>query len=163
MGRIGSISYVLPIGQNIDTLNIRVYRRNVLFSNKTRIWRLHEIIIPAGPILMRKYGIFYTMKYWKCICLFWRETDYKCFFSLILQITMYDIHLWKSLVSEDKLTRTTTERKAIFTDLDDNTEYQFQVRANTRKGPGPWSSKVSFRTDRNIIRAPLRVQVSTTV
>ena len=76
---------------------------------------------------------------------------------------MYDIHLWKSLVSEDKLTRTTTERKAIFTDLDDNTEYQFQVRANTRKGPGPWSSKVSFRTDRNIIRAPLRVQVSTTV
>ena len=73
---------------------------------------------------------------------------------------MYDIHLWKSLVSEDKLTRTTTERKAIFTDLDDNTEYQFQVRANTRKGPGPWSTKVSFRTDRNIIRAPLRVQVS---
>ena len=72
---------------------------------------------------------------------------------------MYDIHLWKSLVSEDKLTRTTTERKAIFTDLDDNTEYQFQVRANTRKGPGPWSTKVSFRTDRNIIRAPLRVQV----
>ena len=76
------------------------------------------------------------------------------------QITMYDIHLWKSLVPEDKLTRTTTERKAIFTDLDDNTEYQFQVRASTRKGPGPWSSKVSFRTDRNIIRAPLKVQVS---
>ena len=73
---------------------------------------------------------------------------------------MYDIHLWKSLVPEDKLTRTTTERKAIFTDLDDNTEYQFQVRASTRKGPGPWSSKVSFRTDRNIIRAPLKVQVS---
>ena len=72
---------------------------------------------------------------------------------------MYDIHLWKSLVPEEKLTRTTTERKAIFTDLDDNTEYQFQVRANTRKGPGPWSSKVSFRTDRNIIRAPLRVKV----
>ena len=81
-------------------------------------------------------------------------------FFFKFQITMYDIHLWKSLVSEDKLTRTTTERKAIFTDLDDNTEYQFQVRANTRKGPGPWSTKVSFRTDRNIIRAPLRVQVS---
>ena len=112
---------------------------------------------------MRRSGWTCTTKYWNYICLFWRETDYNCFYSLILQITMYDIHLWKSLVSEDKLTRTTTEKKAIFTDLDDNTEYQFQVRANTRKGPGPWSSKVSFRTDRNIIRAPLRVQVSTTV
>ena len=79
---------------------------------------------------------------------------------IFFQITMYNIHLWKSLVSEDKTTRTTTEKKAIFTDLDDNTEYQFQVRANTRKGPGPWSSKVSFRTDRNIIRAPPRVNVS---
>ena len=90
--------------------------------------------------------------FWKWFLFFTSSSNF--------QITMYDIHLWKSLVPEDKLTRTTTERKAIFTDLDDNTEYQFQVRASTRKGPGPWSSKVSFRTDRNIIRAPLKVQVS---
>ena len=71
----------------------------------------------------------------------------------------YDIHLWKRLVPEYKLAKTVTKCKAIFTDLDDDTTYQFQVRANTKKGPGPWSSKVSFQTERNTIYAPMGVKV----
>ena len=38
--------------------------------------------------------------------------------------------------------RSTTERKTVFANLDDNTEYKFSVRANTRKGYGPWSTQV---------------------
>ena len=36
------------------------------------------------------------------------------------------------------------------------------VRANTRKGYGPWSTQSSFRTDRNIVRAPLNVKAMAT-
>lgn len=73
---------------------------------------------------------------------------------------MYDIHLWKSLDPEDEQTLTTTERKAIFTDLDDNTKYLFQVRANTKIGPGPWSNKFFFQTENIIISTPASTQVS---
>jgi receptor-type tyrosine-protein phosphatase F len=50
----------------------------------------------------------------------------------------------------------------VFANLDDNTEYKFSVRANTRKGYGPWSTQQSFRTDRNIVRAPLNVKAMAT-
>nr|XP_040571796.1 tyrosine-protein phosphatase Lar-like isoform X3 [Lepeophtheirus salmonis] len=78
------------------------------------------------------------------------------------QITMYDIQFWKAVSPEEKRIRSTTERKTVFANLEDNTEYKFSVRANTRKGYGPWSTQVSFRTDRNIIRAPLNVQAMAT-
>ena len=78
------------------------------------------------------------------------------------QITMYDIQFWKSVSPEEKRMRSTTERKTVFATLEDNTEYKFSVRANTRKGYGPWSTQVSFRTDRNIIRAPQHVQAMAT-
>ena len=53
-------------------------------------------------------------------------------------------------------------RLQVFANLDDNTEYKFSVRANTRKGYGPWSTQSSFRTDRNIVRAPLNVKAMAT-
>ena len=78
------------------------------------------------------------------------------------QVTMYDIQFWKSVAPDEKRMRSTTERKTVFANLEDNTEYKFSVRANTRKGYGPWSSVVSFRTDRNIIRAPQHVRAMAT-
>jgi netrin-G3 ligand len=41
-------------------------------------------------------------------------------------------------------------------------EIQFSVRGNTRKGYGPWSTQQTFRTDRNIVRAPLGVKAMAT-
>lgn len=67
------------------------------------------------------------------------------FIVTVLQVTMYDIQFWKDLIPEEKRMRSTTERRTVFSDLDDNTEYKFRVRANTRKGYGPWSTIVSFR------------------
>jgi receptor-type tyrosine-protein phosphatase F len=75
---------------------------------------------------------------------------------------MYDIQFWKSVAPEEKRMRSTTEKKTVFANLEDNTEYKFSVRANTRKGYGPWSTQVSFRTDRNIIRAPQHVRAMAT-
>ena len=78
------------------------------------------------------------------------------------QITMYDIQFWRTVVHEEKRMRSTTEKKTVFANLEENTEYKFRIRANTRKGYGPFSSTVSFRTDNNIIRAPQPVQAMAT-
>ena len=78
------------------------------------------------------------------------------------QITKYEIQFWKGADPNQKKLRQTTEQKTVFANLDDNTEYKFSVRANTRKGYGPWSTQQSFRTDRNIVRAPLNVKAMAT-
>ena len=78
------------------------------------------------------------------------------------QITKYEIQFWKGADPNKKKLRQTTDQKTVFANLDDNTEYKFSVRANTRKGYGPWSTQQSFRTDRNIVRAPLNVKAMAT-
>ena len=78
------------------------------------------------------------------------------------QVTKYEIQFWKGASPNEKKLRQTTEQKTVFANLDDNTEYKFSVRANTRKGYGPWSTQSSFRTDRNIVRAPLNVKAMAT-
>ena len=60
---------------------------------------------------------------------------------------MYDIQFWKSVAPDEKRMRSTSERKTVFANLDDNTEYKFSVRANTRKGYGPWSTQVNRFND----------------
>jgi len=78
------------------------------------------------------------------------------------QIVLYEIQFWKGADPNQKKLRSTTGRKAVFANLDDNTEYKFSVRGNTRKGYGPWSTQQTFRTDRNIVRAPLGVKAMAT-
>lgn len=78
------------------------------------------------------------------------------------QITMYDIQIWKAVSPDEKRQRSTTEEKTVFTNLDENTEYLFAVRATTRKGYGPWSTQVTFKTDKNVIRAPENVKAMAT-
>ena len=75
---------------------------------------------------------------------------------------MYDIQIWKAVSPDEKRQRSTTEQKTVFTDLDENTEYLFAVRATTRKGYGPWSTQVPFKTDRNVVRAPENVKAMAT-
>ena len=78
------------------------------------------------------------------------------------QIILYEIQFWKGADPNQKKLRSTNAKKAVFANLDDNTEYKFSVRANTRKGYGPWSTQQTFRTDRNIVRAPLGVKAMAT-
>ena len=50
----------------------------------------------------------------------------------LFQVTKYEIQFWKGASPNEKKLRQTTEQKTVFANLDDNTEYKFSVRANTR-------------------------------
>ena len=78
------------------------------------------------------------------------------------QIILFEIQFWKGADPNQKKLRSTNAKKAVFANLDDNTEYKFSVRANTRKGYGPWSTQQTFMTDRNIVRAPMGVKAMAT-
>ena len=51
---------------------------------------------------------------------------------MLFQVTKYEIQFWKGASPNEKKLRQTTEQKTVFANLDDNTEYKFSVRANTR-------------------------------
>ena len=78
------------------------------------------------------------------------------------QITKYEIQFWKESDPNQKKLRQTTDEKTVFANLEDNTKYLFSVRANTRKGYGPWSTQTTFRTDKAMVRAPLNVKAMAT-
>ncbi|PSN29171.1 Tyrosine-protein phosphatase Lar [Blattella germanica] len=63
------------------------------------------------------------------------------------QITHYDVEFHK---------------KAVFTNLEENTDYVFRVRAHTSQGGGPYSDKITVHTEKDIIRAPMSVQAVAT-
>lgn len=52
--------------------------------------------------------------------------------------------------------------KAVFTNLEENTDYVFHVRAHTSQGAGPYSDKTTVHTERDIVRAPMSVQAVAT-
>lgn len=50
----------------------------------------------------------------------------------------------------------------MFSNLEENADYVFRVRAHTRAGAGPWSEREPLTTDRDIVRAPMGVQAVAT-
>lgn len=52
--------------------------------------------------------------------------------------------------------------QAVFTNLEENTDYVFRVRAHTSQGAGPYSEKITVHTERDIVRAPMSVQAVAT-
>jgi netrin-G3 ligand len=50
----------------------------------------------------------------------------------------------------------------VFTNLEENTDYVFRVRAHTSQGAGPYSEKITVHTERDIVRAPMSVQAVAT-
>ncbi|XP_075224407.1 tyrosine-protein phosphatase Lar isoform X3 [Lycorma delicatula] len=78
------------------------------------------------------------------------------------QITHYDVQFHKKLDQSNVMDRNTTQTKAVFSNLEENADYVFRVRAHTSAGPGPWSDRVGVTTDRDIIRAPMGVKAVAT-
>lgn len=58
--------------------------------------------------------------------------------------------------------RNTTNMRAVFTNLEENTEYVFHARAHTSRGDGPYSEKMTISTDKDIGRAPMSVKAVAT-
>ncbi|XP_037912845.1 tyrosine-protein phosphatase Lar isoform X5 [Hermetia illucens] len=78
------------------------------------------------------------------------------------QITRYDVQFHKKIDHGLGSERNTTLRKAVFTNLEENTEYVFRVRAYTKQGAGPFSDKLIIATERDMGRAPMSVQAVAT-
>lgn len=78
------------------------------------------------------------------------------------QIIRYDVQFHKKIDQGLGVERNTTNKKAVFTNLEENTEYVFKIRAHTRQGAGPFSEKVSIETERDMGRAPMTVRAVAT-
>lgn len=78
------------------------------------------------------------------------------------QIIRYDVQFHKKIDHGAGAERNTTIRRAVFTNLDENTEYIFRVRAYTKQGAGPFSDKRIIETERDIGRAPMAVNAVAT-
>lgn len=77
------------------------------------------------------------------------------------QIVKYDIQFHKKSDHSNVITRNITQTKAVFTNLEENTEYVFHIKAYTNQGGGPNSEKFTFRTE-DIGRAPMAVKAVAT-
>ncbi|XP_023311558.1 tyrosine-protein phosphatase Lar-like [Anoplophora glabripennis] len=78
------------------------------------------------------------------------------------QISKYDIQFQKKSNHNNIIVRNVTYPKAVFTNLEENTEYVFHVRACTSQGVGPSSEEISIQTMRDIGRAPMSVKAVAT-
>lgn len=63
------------------------------------------------------------------------------------QILRYDIQFHKK-IDHGNVERNTSVRKAVFANLDQNTEYVVRIRAFTKQGAGPFSSTLMIETER---------------
>ncbi|XP_049808964.1 tyrosine-protein phosphatase Lar [Schistocerca nitens] len=78
------------------------------------------------------------------------------------QIVRYDVQFHKKVDYSTVIDRSTNTTKAVFINLDENTDYVYHIRAHTSQGPGPYSEKVTVHTERDIVRAPMSVQAVAT-
>lgn len=78
------------------------------------------------------------------------------------QITKYDIQFMKRNDQSTMVERNTNTTKSVFTNLEENTDYVYQVKAFTNQGAGPFSEKQSVHTERDIGRAPMAVRAVAT-
>ncbi|XP_037047701.1 tyrosine-protein phosphatase Lar isoform X5 [Bradysia coprophila] len=78
------------------------------------------------------------------------------------QIIRYDVQFHKKIDHGLGTERNTTTTKAVFTNLEESTEYVFKVRAYTKQGAGPFSEKIIIETERDMGRAPTGVRAVAT-
>ncbi|XP_073823326.1 tyrosine-protein phosphatase Lar isoform X3 [Musca autumnalis] len=77
-------------------------------------------------------------------------------------IIRYDVQFHKKIDHGLGSERNTTLQKVVFTNLEENTEYIFRIRAYTKQGGGPFSEKILIETERDMGRAPMSVQAVAT-
>ncbi|XP_020708528.1 tyrosine-protein phosphatase Lar isoform X5 [Athalia rosae] len=77
-------------------------------------------------------------------------------------ITRYDVQFNKKNDHTTTVERNTTQTRAVFSNLEENAEYVFHVRAYTSRGAGPFSEKITIVTEKDIGRAPMSVKAVAT-
>lgn len=111
--------------------------------------------VPSGP----PTNINVTFQTPDVVCITWesptRETRNG-------QVIRYDVMFHKKIDHGLGSERNATATKAVFTNLEENTEYVFRVRAYTKQGAGPFSEKMKIQTERDMGRAPMSVKAVAT-
>lgn len=78
------------------------------------------------------------------------------------RIISYHIQFYKKSDHTSEVTRNISTTRVVFTNLEENTDYVFHVRANNSKGFGPFSEKVTIHTNKDMGRAPTFVKAVAT-
>ncbi|XP_063702711.1 tyrosine-protein phosphatase Lar isoform X2 [Culicoides brevitarsis] len=78
------------------------------------------------------------------------------------QIIRYDVQFHKKIDHGLGTERNTTATKAVFTNLEEATEYVVRIRAYTKQGSGPFTEKKIITTEKDMGRAPMSVQALAT-
>nr|XP_022917798.1 tyrosine-protein phosphatase Lar isoform X3 [Onthophagus taurus] len=114
---------------------------------------------PEGPPTGPPTNISYRFQTPDVVCITWDPPTREHRNGRIIK---YDIQFHKKSDHRNFVERNVTNTKAVFTNLEENTEYVFHIKAHTNQGSGPFSEKISFETERDIGRAPMSVRAVAT-
>lgn len=114
---------------------------------------------PEGPPTGPPTNITYRFQTPDVVCINWDPPTRE---HRNGQIIKYDIQFHKKIDHSSIMERNVTTTKAVFTNLEENTEYIFHIKAYTKQGAGPFSDKISIETERDIGRAPMSVKAVAT-
>lgn len=114
---------------------------------------------PEGPPTGPPANITYRFQTPDVVCVTWDPPTRE---HRNGQIIRYDVQFHKKNDHSTIIERNITQNKAVFTNLEENTDYVFHVRAYTSQGGGPFSEKITVTTERDIGRAPMSVKAVAT-
>ncbi|KAL0270992.1 UNVERIFIED_CONTAM: hypothetical protein PYX00_008241 [Menopon gallinae] len=117
------------------------------------------LLTPEGPPTGPPVNISYRFQTPDVVCITWATPARE---HRNGQITYYDIQFHKKIDRTTVPDRNTTQTKAVFTNLEESTEYVFHIRAHTSQGAGPFSEKITIKTERDMMRAPMNVEAFAT-
>ncbi|VVC24817.1 Hypothetical protein CINCED_3A017850 [Cinara cedri] len=110
---------------------------------------------PTGPPI----NVTYEFQTPDVVCVVWTEPTRE---HRNGQIIRYDVQFHKKIDQSTITHRNTTLKKAVFSGLEEATEYVVTVRAVTAEGQGPWSPRMTINTTREMVRAPMGVRAVAT-
>ncbi|XP_025833935.1 tyrosine-protein phosphatase Lar, partial [Agrilus planipennis] len=110
--------------------------------------------LPSGP----PTNVSYTFQTPDIVCFSWHAPSPK---HRNGKITIFEVQFNKKSDHNNIISRNVSVSRAVFTNLDENSEYVFHVRAYTSKGAGPFGEKVLLETE-DVGRAPMNVRVMAT-
>ncbi|XP_065160082.1 tyrosine-protein phosphatase Lar isoform X3 [Atheta coriaria] len=114
---------------------------------------------PEGPPTGPPTNISYHFQTPDVVCITWDPPTRE---QRNGQIIKYDVQFHKKSDHSNIIERNVNTTKAVFTNLEENTEYVFHIKAYTNQGAGPYSEKISVETERDIGRAPMSVRAVAT-
>lgn len=116
-------------------------------------------LTPEGPPTGPPISVTYEFQTPDVVCVVWDEPSREHRNGHIIR---YDVQFHKKIDQSTITHRNTTLQKAVFSGLEEATEYVVTVRAVTAEGEGPWSPRMTINTTREMVRAPMGVKAVAT-